>query len=1138
MATVLIVDDDRFTRSVLQTALTKDPAFANLDIETHTADNGQQALLDFQRLRPDAVIVDLLMPQMDGFALCRSIRDLPRGDLPHLICMSGIYRDHAVIQRVKSEYRAEFFAKPYQLRELTAHLANLLEMDARGEDSRSFSLPMPEIGDIRGGDLAERPLPAVLIDLLEERASGRLHLQRGRVRKSVELLVGHPRSVASTARDETLGHFLTAFGVLTEDQVKYAVAQAAETKHKLSDVIVGMGLLSPEQMVQRLTMLTAYRLAQSLRWPDGDWRFEPGMSPNGLIGGLAGGSAGGNPVDMIAVVLQGLAYTASVDEAPDRVLGIEHSPLELTERGRALESAIRKHLSERFIDQFRDGDTLAELVDKGVERSQLLTTLDALLLCDAIQPRDPLFSYIEESEPSVEAAIEIEDVTFDAIPVPTRQTGELSVKELSDAVHTRRSERGTPQQSAPELYNALFDDVSIAPAPAGAIPIELPDEASDVIDSGQIDITTLQRRIETTGPTAEETNFARRVLLKEYLRIQGLDHYELLKVDTRAGAEAIARALEQRKSKLSMDWYARFDLGRDYAKLEEIHAAYEQAAKVLLDPEARASYDRSRGVGVGQESEELTLDAEIAYHAGRDLLEHGSYQGAIEHLQAAIAAAPDEAEYHAMLGWAYYLEGGRTPRAADAARPHLNQGLLINADHALSHAYKGIISAELGIDQAEAVFHLERALDADPSCAEALQSLQSLWLERGELRPLERLYRRLIYRTSGTNPEIELALWCKLAQLYMDKLGEPDNARVAFESAARLAPDDPVIQAALRRLGSGIGDRFTQMVDTLREEWSASPMHPEPALQLMHMARDTGRPDPAFMAASALVARQCTENEVLELYQRYRPRFVMRAYRQMDEHAWSLLRHARDTIELEQLFALLEPVIERSFPFDAAELEVDVAAMEVAEEDLPEPFVRVRAYVAHMLGIAPPKVIARPEYGHQIHVAALTPPVLLAGDQVLTSPERLELAFRLGRAMTYLLPGRTLAGARPTRLLKAAVLAVYESAHPELSLDDPQGYIARVKDALRSLPPDSLTRARALVLDVTQQSASLNLSLWAQALARTANRFGLMLCGDLPQTVRFARDSSTPAVIDDLIDFSVSRDCWTLRGHLGLSIDV
>ncbi len=1112
MTTVLIVDDDKFTRTVLQTAFTQDPAFADMHLRTITASNGREGFKAYRKHRPEVVITDLLMPEVDGFTLCRKIRDEPAGLIVHLIAMSGIYRDLGVVQRMQKEFDAEFFAKPYQLRDLTRHVATLLEMDARGEDSRSFKLPLsPMALRVSSGELAERPLPAVLFDLLEAKASGHLSLKRGRVKKVVELVVGHPSSVSSTARDDSLGHFLVSFGVITDEQHKNAVKRAAETKEKVSDALISLRYLTPEEMVNRLTMQTCHKLIQSLRWPDGAWRFEPQEE-------MRAGPRG-NPIDMVALVLQGLKQTASADPTAERIAEIDNKTLSLTPRGQALVPAVRQYLSSRFAEAFIEGATVASLLAEGVERTELYMTLEALLLVEGL-------------------------VSFDLSPdegVPVlgadeSTSGDFSVGELSEISHTRRILR--PPQDG-ELYSMLFDDVAAVPAESGELPIQLPDDDDelDVIDSGIIDVAVLHKRL-SGKPTPEEQNFARRMLLKEYLRIQGLDHYAVLRIDSDTAKKDIAEALSERQSKMSLDWFARFELGRDYAKLEEIQAAYERAGSVLLDDEKRAAYDRSRAGADGPDSKEPALDAEISYHAGQDLLQHGSYEGAIDHLRTAVAAAPDEADYHAALGWAFYLKGGRSPEAADAARPHLNQGLAINPDHAPSHEYKGVISAALGSDEAEAIFHLERALDADPSRSRALETLETLRSKRGELRALERQYRRMVYRSAGNDPALELELWLKLAELYRGQLGETENARIAYESAARLAPEDGRIRVALANLGGGTqGQPFTKRAEALRGAWRRDPLVPDPGLELMRMALDEDRPDAAFLAASALIARHSGDREAERIYERYRPRFVMRAHATMDPQRWEHLRHENDRPELGALFELLAPVVEASFPLTPYDLEVDTS-MEVSEEDLPDSFQRIRAYVAHFLGVDTPRVFVRPDFGHQIHVGAVRPPLLLAGDDALTSPERLELSFRLGRAMTYLMPGRTFAGSRPARLLKAAVLAVFRLDNPEVEIYDPEGYVAQLQANLGALHPGALADAQRLVYQITQTHPSLNLSRWARALARTADRVGLLLCGDLPAAVRFARDSNSSEAIDDLIDYALSDRFWTVRSQVGLSIDV
>ena len=1105
MSTVLIVDDDKYTQTVLRTAFSQDPAFAGLELQALTADNGEAGLATFRTHRPDVVATDLHMPRMDGRALCRAIRAEPGGRDVHLVAMSGISRNVTEAEAMQREFGARVFTKPYQLRDMAAHIAKLIAGD---EPVPAPQKPAPIAPT---GDLASRPLPALLFDLLEAQSTGRLRLRRGRVEKRIELVVGHPLSVWSSAREEAFGAFLVGVGKLTAAELRRAVTWAADRKRKVSDALTALGIMTPESMVTHLTMHTCHKLVQTLRWSSGRWQFEPRTQSH--LG------VRGNPIDLTPLVLQGLSRTASFDSVPERVAAVERSSLVLTPRGQRLLPAIRQHLSSKLADEWIDGNRPGDLLAAGVERGELFIGLEALSFCDGMSVFDQSSGVVQQGE--------------------TADTGDFSIEELSEHSQLRRGGRGS-EEAASELYAMLFDDPGImSPVHGGELPLEIPDEDEwndlDSHDSGVIPVADLKRTV-AAASAESESNYARRLVLAEYLRIQGRDYYEILEIERDTGPERIAMAVAKRRAKFALDWFSRYDLGRDYAKLEEIHAAYDRAARVLRNPETRAAHDRSL-LGTERPDTEPALDAEIAFHAGQDLLLHGSYVGAVEKLETAVACSPDEADYHAALGWAHYLKGERSAEAADRARPHLNNGLAINPDHALSHEYKGRISAEQGTDEEEAVFHLERALDTDPTRADALAALEEIWRRRGASRALEKQYRRLIYRTARTDPQSECKLWLKLAALYRDQLGEPYSARVAYTTAARLAPQDEAVQSALEEIDSATPERFAARRKRLRRMWRLDPMNAEPGRSLMAAAEAANQPDAAFLAASALVARGCAETEVEACYRRYRPRFVIRAQRQLDGQLWNLLRHPHDDADVGELLALVGQLIAHSFPLSDEDLELEETTL-VHEHELPESFVRVRAYVAHMLSVPAPQVAVRPDFGNQIHIGALDPPVLLAGDDALSSPERSELSFRLGRAMTYLLPGRTIAAARPARLLKAVVLALFSLLQPHTQIPDPYGHIEQVHANLGTLAPETLKRALELVAELTGRSQSLNLSRCVRALGRTANRVGLLLCGDLPAAVRFARDSGTADGIDDLIDFAVSETFATLRLQTGLSIDV
>src|SRR5262249_59935791 len=92
------------------------------------------------------------------------------------------------------------------------------------------------------------------------------------------------------------------------------------------------------------------------------------------------------------------------------------------------------------------------------------------------------------------------------------------------------------------------------------------------------------------------------------------------------------------------------------------------------------------------------------------------------------------------------------------------------------------------------------------------------------------------------------------------------------------------------------------------------------------------------------------------------------------------------------------------------------------------PFARLRAMCAGLPSVPAAPVYSRVELGTQTHVVAADPPVLIAGDDALTAPERPELVYRLARAMTFLWPGRAVGGSRAGRVLRSIVLAVFREA--------------------------------------------------------------------------------------------------------------
>src|SRR5579871_6393780 len=148
MARVLVVDDEPAVRRALERAL----ALERHDVVM--AADGEEALDALVSAPPDAIILDVMMPRLDGLEVCRRLR--AAGDRTPILMLTA--RD-AIDDRVKGlDVGADdYLVKPFALRELQARLRALLrragEGGADGEPLRYGDLVLdPVAHEVRRGD--------------------------------------------------------------------------------------------------------------------------------------------------------------------------------------------------------------------------------------------------------------------------------------------------------------------------------------------------------------------------------------------------------------------------------------------------------------------------------------------------------------------------------------------------------------------------------------------------------------------------------------------------------------------------------------------------------------------------------------------------------------------------------------------------------------------------------------------------------------------------------------------------------------------------------------------------------------------------------------------------------------------------
>jgi len=126
---VLVVDDDPAVRAAIARAL-------RVDYEVDEAADGSEALTRHAESAADAIVLDLLMPEVGGLDVCRSLRR--RGDSVPVLVVTA--RD-AVSDRVEGLDAGadDYLVKPFAVEELRARVRALLRRAGAGGDELTFA---------------------------------------------------------------------------------------------------------------------------------------------------------------------------------------------------------------------------------------------------------------------------------------------------------------------------------------------------------------------------------------------------------------------------------------------------------------------------------------------------------------------------------------------------------------------------------------------------------------------------------------------------------------------------------------------------------------------------------------------------------------------------------------------------------------------------------------------------------------------------------------------------------------------------------------------------------------------------------------------------------------------------------------
>ena len=145
-ATILIVDDELQNRKLLDALLRPE------GYQTRSAANGEDALASIREFAPDLILLDIMMPGMDGYEVARSLKANPEtANIPIIMVTANIDRDARLAGL--NAGAEEFLTKPVDRTELWLRVRNLLRLKAFNDFLQNQSSLLEERVQARTADL-------------------------------------------------------------------------------------------------------------------------------------------------------------------------------------------------------------------------------------------------------------------------------------------------------------------------------------------------------------------------------------------------------------------------------------------------------------------------------------------------------------------------------------------------------------------------------------------------------------------------------------------------------------------------------------------------------------------------------------------------------------------------------------------------------------------------------------------------------------------------------------------------------------------------------------------------------------------------------------------------------------------------
>jgi tetratricopeptide (TPR) repeat protein len=367
----------------------------------------------------------------------------------------------------------------------------------------------------------------------------------------------------------------------------------------------------------------------------------------------------------------------------------------------------------------------------------------------------------------------------------------------------------------------------------------------------------------------------------------------------------------------------------------------------------------------------------------------------------------------------------------------------------------------------------------------------------------------------GLDPEEALERYLKLGGVYQEHIKDISRAAACIRRALELHPRDRELLRRLGTLYASDWETYREAIEVFRELAGMDPTDPELYRYLARLEAARGEMDRTSCYYTGLRFLSPMDQEARRYLTYVGP--AARPNRPLSRSEWDemFLHPAADCL-LQRILSVLAPYLEQLFPADFERFGIRGDQM-VTKENFPE--VAAAAEMARWLVASRPfSVFVVPQDKYQAWLESGGTASILISRAVLDRSNPAELAFFIARevvkvAMGFVLPSKLSATDLTQLLALLCKLARPEAAPPHSLPPNATQYLAAIQ---RVTPQQTMEMVVPLIRRYSLEPRAHDVERWAVGVERTADRVGLLACGDLNAAMSVATRSSEAAGGRDL----------------------